>query len=393
MAPCFAYPFILRDAGGERLTTAPSVQSAISVGSTARGEEKEWAPSGPVTSGMRIIVPTIETYLALIRSISEMVLSPRSVLSRRASNALIFLAFCLVWLHADVAFAQTSQAILIDGDGPWRDSQWIYTAQQFRSMLEDAGYTVTTMAPTDLDFQSPRQLGDVLLAAPSLETLPATTGGSISAYLQSAPGGSLMASGGEPFRNILYPGPDGTWLDAAAYAPIWEATHGGAFHAYEAPRLTTISPSSAQYTTSSGTRVPYISSRGISGGRGVQDDRQNVMEPAATIYTSVQRPSPAMGPSLPSPGSRGRFIMWLPTPTSLVRTEPRLWMRCAERSPGCNCRAQAPRWFGCRAKTITGQATVINMSDAPKDATLQWSISDGSVLHASAAGPHDRSGI
>ncbi len=51
---------------------------------------------------------------------------------------------------------------------------------------------------------------DVLVAAPSLERLPAPALRAISAH--AAVGGDLLASGGEPFREPLYPAAGGHWI-------------------------------------------------------------------------------------------------------------------------------------------------------------------------------------
>jgi len=77
-----------------------------------------------------------------------------------------------------------------------------------RGMLEDAGYRVRICSPADagaLTALTP----DVLAAAPSLERLPVEAAKAITAHV--AAGGSLLATGGEPFRELLHRGPDGQW--------------------------------------------------------------------------------------------------------------------------------------------------------------------------------------
>ncbi len=97
--------------------------------------------------------------------------------------------------------------------GPGARRQWAFTVSQFRALLNDAGYTVKIVSPVDLPaaLDSP----NILLAVPSLESLPFEAFTAIVAHTNA--GGSLMASGGEPFRNPLYRTPDGRWLDSAAY--------------------------------------------------------------------------------------------------------------------------------------------------------------------------------
>ena len=76
----------------------------------------------------------------------------------------------LITLCFHPVLAQTMRAILVDGDGPWRDDRWAFAATEFSCLLSDAGYTVTTVSPADLPatFGAP----DILLAVPSLERLP-----------------------------------------------------------------------------------------------------------------------------------------------------------------------------------------------------------------------------
>src|SRR5580692_682512 len=55
---------------------------------------------------------------------------------------LLLLTACLV-----PASAQSPKAILVDGPGPWQDAQWTFTVTQFTSLLNDAGYTISTVSP------------------------------------------------------------------------------------------------------------------------------------------------------------------------------------------------------------------------------------------------------
>ena len=86
-----------------------------------------------------------------------------------------WLAFiiCLFLSQATRAFAQSNQAIVVDGSGPWQNDQWSFTVAQFNSLLTDAGYTVTTVSPVDVP--SAIAAGNMLLAVPSLQSLPFDT--------------------------------------------------------------------------------------------------------------------------------------------------------------------------------------------------------------------------
>jgi hypothetical protein len=116
-------------------------------------------------------------------------------------------------LEAVPCTAQTpdaAHALVLDGAGPWRDARWTLGVSEFTSLLTDAGYQVDTVSPADL---SAAQLSPgVLLAVPSLESLPLASFKTVTAFL--AAGGSLMASGGQPFRDPLYLTAAGQWLDA-----------------------------------------------------------------------------------------------------------------------------------------------------------------------------------
>lgn len=288
----------------------------------------------------------------------------------------LFLSVLLLCLSvASRAFAQTSQAIIIDGSGPWQDDRWIFTVSQFSSILSDAGYTVNTVVPTDIPsaIASP----NVLLAVPSLQSLPFDTLTAIIGFLQA--GGSLLASGGEPFADPLYPAPNGNWLDAAAYqAAVGSPPPQGPLMV---PFIQTLSPWFMQYTTSSGTRVPIINDRGITspcGGRTrVIGD---VLAPAATIYSYLQPPvpNPPNGPPIISPVIEN-FVVWLPWPELPAPDRAQLVAALHAALTGVHLQCAGPTqivWLP--DETIVGQANAINMSSAPVEATLQWSISGGS---------------
>ncbi len=125
----------------------------------------------------------------------------------------------LAALTAALCTAQTpaaGRAIVLDGAGPWRDANWILGVTEFTSLLTDAGYEVSTVSAADLPAAAPAP--DMLLAAPSLEGLPLASFQTITAFV--AAGGSLMASGGQPFRTPLFRTAGGQWLDRS---PVWEA--------------------------------------------------------------------------------------------------------------------------------------------------------------------------
>lgn len=254
----------------------------------------------------------------------------------------LFVRLLLCWFifYPHSGFAQTSQAIVMDGNGPWRDERWVFTANQFTSILRDAGYTVTTVSPADIP--AAIAAGNVLLAAPSLESLPVETMKAIGQFASS--GGSLMASGGEPFRNPLNVAPSDTWI---------------------VPNIPTISPAAQQYTTSSGRRVPVVDRRGLYGaGAGRIRVIGDVSSPAATIFSDFVS------------GFLFRdWIVWVPwpQPSGVHRAELVAAIRPATAGVRLqNAGLQLPVWLV--GESITGQARVINMSKAPVQATLRWSI-------------------
>jgi hypothetical protein len=235
--------------------------------------------------------------------------------ARTHARRWLFLGMILLCLSpASRALAQPSQAIIIDGSGPWQDDRWTFTVAQFSTILSDAGYTVSTLAPEDVPaaLQSSQGSGpassNVLLAVPSLQSLPFDTLTAISDFVQA--GGSLMASGGEPFQDPLYPTPNGTYLDAAAYqAAVGSPPPQGPV---TVPLVPTLSPWYMQYTASSGARVPIVNGRGIIAfGGGRTRVIGDVLSPAATIYSFFEPPQSNNGFNFP--GFRN-FIVWLSSP-------------------------------------------------------------------------------
>jgi hypothetical protein len=125
---------------------------------------------------------------------------------------IIPLALCT----AAICMAQSPtspHAIVVDGTGPWQGTNWGLGVTQFTSLLTDAGYQVQTVSPPNL--ASTQLVPGTVLAVPSLESLPLTSFQAVAAFI--AAGGTLMASGGEPFRDPLYLTSNGQWLDQVAF--------------------------------------------------------------------------------------------------------------------------------------------------------------------------------
>jgi hypothetical protein len=117
---------------------------------------------------------------------------------------------------------------------------------------------VKTVSPENLP--SALDSPDILVAVPSLESLPFGSFTAIAAHVNA--GGSLMASGGEPFRSPLYRAPDGRWLDFASYVQaVGSPPSQGSF---TPPFMPTVSPGKEQFIASSGIRVPVTRGRGLS---------------------------------------------------------------------------------------------------------------------------------
>src|SRR5215467_726484 len=168
------------------------------------------------------------------------------------------------------------KAVLVDGEGPWRDDRWNLAVTEFSRLLSDAGYSTTTVRPADL----PAAIGssDLLLAVPSLENLPVETLQAVTTH--QADGGNVMSSGGEPFRNA---GP------------------------FLAPSVETLSPWYKQYTNSAGLRVPIARGRGLTAMPDPQGRYRvigDLLSPAATFFTNSQ----IFGSGF------GSTIIWLPWP-------------------------------------------------------------------------------
>jgi hypothetical protein len=281
----------------------------------------------------------------------------------------------LVLIAACAGFTQTSQAILVDGPGPWQDDRWNLTATQFTSLLKDAGYTMTTIAPTDLPaaLSGAFSPGSALVAAPSLASLPFDTLSAIAQF--GIFGGGIMASGGEPFSNPLYLASNGAWLDAADYRAA-----GGSPGTLpqSASYLPTLSPWYTQYVSSSGARVPIVGSRGIAGYAGARTRViGDVLAPAATIYSfSVPLP-PGLTGQLVS-GARNLNI-WIAQPqlTEPYRSQLVSALEGAITGVHLQC-AGANQIVWLPGESVAGEVCAVNMSARALQATLQWSISGGS---------------
>ena len=247
-----------------------------------------------------------------------------------------------VFVFCVTAVCAQPRAVLVDGGGPWSDDRWTFAVSQFSGLLSDAGYSVKVVSPGDV----PAALDnpDILVAVPSLESLPFECLAAVVKHING--GGSLMASGGEPFRNPLYLTPDGRWLDATAY--LQAVGSPPAQGKFPVPYLPTISPSKEQYTANSGVRVPVAQGRGLFSNP-FSGERYRVIGdlllPAATMYVASVYSS--------SPGSftaGHSLIVWLPWPQiadplraqliSALRAAPnRLYLTAAgayqaRRSPG-----------------------------------------------------------
>jgi len=272
--------------------------------------------------------------------------------------------FCLGIACCASLLAQP-RAILADGSGPWRDGQWAFTVSQFAGLLTDAGYSVQTVSPADL----PSALGDpsIFLAVPSLSSLPFDTFTAIAAHVAS--GGALMASGGQPFFDPLYLAPGGQWLDSAAYQ---QATGSpppqGAFRP---PLIPTVSPSSEQFTSGSGLRVPVPHIRGLfSSNTSVGRYRVigDLTDPAATIFVKSN-----YGPGV-LPPTRS-FIVWLPRPQLFDPLRAQL-VTALEGAPSRVSfqTAGADQILWLPGEAITGGVSIDNGAASGVQVTLQWSI-------------------
>jgi hypothetical protein len=263
-------------------------------------------------------------------------------------------------LLAGTAFGQTQQAVLLDGPGPWRDANWAFTVGQFNSLLSDAGYSVTTMSPADLKpgVVSP----NVLLAVPSLESIPFDACQAAIGQLNAID--TLMASGGEPFRDPLYLTPDGQWLDSAAYqAALGTAPPQGTL---PVPVFETLSPSYKQYTNGAGRRVPIGRSRGLSATPNLYGRYRvigDLLAPVATFY---------LGEPLQQAAG---LIVWLPWAQLYDPLRAEFVSALHASHYGANIvTAGTSQVVWLPGEDVTGQAVLYNSGSANIQATGQWSV-------------------
>lgn len=284
----------------------------------------------------------------------------------------LLIALCF---HSAVA-QPMPRAIVVDGDGPWRDDRWGFTVSEFSSLLRDAGYSVTTVSPVDLPMVLPSR--GTLLAVPSLESLPFETFNAIVAHVDA--GGSLMASGGEPFRDALYFTPGGKWLDSPAYVnEVGSPPPQGPFLA---PTIETLSPSRKQYTNSLGLRVPIARGRGLSATPNPEGRYRvigDLLAPAATLYFGG---SSSFGIRV------GALIVWLPWPQLSDPFRAQL-VAALQAAPNrlnlLNAGSEQVVWLP--GEDVIGSANIINAADSPVQAVLQWSITGPSGTVPQAAIP------
>ena len=286
----------------------------------------------------------------------------------RLGRWLLLIALCL-----EPIFAQTPRAILADGPGPWRTRQWAFTVAEFSQLLSDAGYSVTTVSPVDV----PSALGDpnILLAMPSLESLPFDAFSAVAAHISR--GGSILATGGQPFRDALYLTPDGNWLDFTAYQQaVGSAPSQGP---YMVPFFETLSPWTEQYVNRSGLHVPIARPRGISGVTNFGGSYRvigDLLAPAATLY------SPAFPLFFNGDLIFGRgLIVWLPWPQLMDPLRAELVATLHAAMHGLYLVNAGPNqivWLP--GEHVRGSAYFLNLSNPPVKATLQWSISGSSAV-------------
>jgi hypothetical protein len=280
---------------------------------------------------------------------------------------------CLVAVFSAAPLCAQPRAVVVDGAGPWSDARWAFTVSQFTGLLNDAGYSTKIVSPVDL----PASLGspDILVAAPSLESLPFECFTAIVTHVNT--GGGLMASGGEPFRDPLYRSPDGLWLDWSAYVQaVGSPPPQGAFIT---PYIPTISPSKEQYTAVSGVHVPVARGRGLFSGP-FSGERYRVIGdlllPAATLYVAS-----VFSNSFTSFTPAHSLIVWLPWPqiADPLRAQLVSALKAAPNRLYLNT-AGADQIVWLPGEAITGQAAVLNAADSAVQASLQWSIAGPSGI-------------
>lgn len=148
-----------------------------------------------------------------------------------------------------------TQALLLDGPGPWQTAAWKANAKALGELLQEAGSEAKPVKPEAL----PAALASpdvALVAAPDLALLPRQTADALVAFIEA--GGDLLATGGEPFGRVLYL-QDKQWVSLAT---LLDATE---------PRQTILIPALARGVQRS-TNQPVPAPRIAYGVRGPDGD-------------------------------------------------------------------------------------------------------------------------
>ena len=190
-----------------------------------------------------------------------------------------------------------------------------------------------------------------------------------------------MATGGEPFRDPLYLTPDGKWLDWDAYlqavgSPPLE------FDPYPTI-IETLSPWFAQYTASSGVRVPIPRGRGLSASLTVDGRYRAIgdpLAPAATLFVTGQNAWTGLNP--------GALVIWLPWPRVWDPQRAQIIAALHAARHHVHLISAGPEWIvNLPGEEVTGAANVLNAAGSPVQVTLQCSISGPSGVTSQPAVP------
>jgi len=238
-------------------------------------------------------------------------------------------------------------AILVDGKGPWRDPDWQLTASEFHRMLREAGYKVLPMSPERLAVENVSG-SDALLAIPSLERLPLGAFKAIASH--AAMGGSILASGGQPFRQALYRDGAGSWYGRDDF---------------DAPVIETISPWYKQYDALRGghhVRIPIARPRGLTAAEETEGRYQvigSLFDPVATRFAT----------------SRGAELYWVPWPQLHPRERAEFvdLLRAARRRLAL-LDAGAHEFVSLTREPVTLGARVLNASFQAVEADVAWTV-------------------
>jgi hypothetical protein len=175
-----------------------------------------------------------------------------TLLSRLATVAMLAAGISRV----GASQSQTSpEALLLDGRGPWRDAAWQSATATFERLLREAGYRIRQVTPEELAGALKQDLHP-LVAVPSLERLPLSTFRAVAAHVSG--GGSLLAGGGEPFRQPMHESPEGKWITLQELL-------------LRAPRQVIVNPVEATLTRSSQAPADAFSQQSVAGPDGKRD--------------------------------------------------------------------------------------------------------------------------